>query len=345
MLTVTDTLYTLDPDGSRSGLNHGKVVAIPTIVPLFVKAGGIFYELNAPAPAAYTDAGGNFTLTLPWPSESFVTSGSLQWQIALPDGTIWQGTVPEGVAGPVSLYTLKTTYSWAVAASPSQVGAVLIDPTTTLGDTLYRGGSGLTRLAIGSAGALLTSTGSAPSWLGPGAAPQVLGMVGAAPGWVTPTGQRIAEALLTTAQAAISFGSIPQTYRHLLLVLQAQAGASSSNPALQFNGDTAANYSWSDIYSSGTSVVTSSAASATALICGYGGTSNTAPSVAFVIIHNYAQITMYKLASALATNSTPGMALFGGIWKSTAAISSLSIIDSNAQAFQPGTLVSLYGLA
>jgi hypothetical protein len=43
----------------------------------------------------------------------------------------------------------------------------LTDPTTTEGDLLYRGATGLTRLGIGTNGQVLTSNGSAPAWTAP----------------------------------------------------------------------------------------------------------------------------------------------------------------------------------
>jgi len=57
-----------------------------------------------------TDASGQFSFTLPWPSE--VMRGGGPWRIILPTGDVVTGTVPEGVSGPLTITQLVTIYSW-----------------------------------------------------------------------------------------------------------------------------------------------------------------------------------------------------------------------------------------
>lgn len=63
----------------------------------------------------------------------------------------------------------------------------ILFPHTTGGDLAYRDPAGayLTRVAIGGAGAILNSTGSAPAWVSIGTVGQVLQSNGSAPVWVS----------------------------------------------------------------------------------------------------------------------------------------------------------------
>lgn len=58
------------------------------------------------------------------------------------------------------------------------------DPTTTLGDLLYRGAATLARLPVGAAGALLDVAGGVPAWLAPGGAGALFRIAGGVPAWL-----------------------------------------------------------------------------------------------------------------------------------------------------------------
>jgi hypothetical protein len=146
---IQDVATTLASDGSYRPLKRASVSAVPSALPLFTKQAGVFVILQNPAPVVVTDPAGNWALTLPWPSET--SPAGVTWQIAEPDGTVWQGTVPEGIAGPLSLRTLQQSYAWAVVSAP---GA------SALGITrLLQGASSLTL----DTGGHLQAAGPAPS--------------------------------------------------------------------------------------------------------------------------------------------------------------------------------------
>lgn len=69
---------------------------------------GVWVDMAATPHATQTAADGSWTLSAPWPS----ASSTVRWRLTAPAGTVWCGLVPEGVAGPLTLHDLATTYGW-----------------------------------------------------------------------------------------------------------------------------------------------------------------------------------------------------------------------------------------
>src|SRR5947209_9886471 len=116
-LTIQDKLVILPGNGSVRPLPRGLIVASPSSLPVFVTVAGVAYEIQGTGPQATSAQDGSYTLVLPWNSEC--APNNLTWQIALPDGTIWGGTVPEGISGPVTIKQLKDTYGWGLVQGPA----------------------------------------------------------------------------------------------------------------------------------------------------------------------------------------------------------------------------------
>ena len=147
-----------------------------------------------------------------------------------------------------------------------------------------------------------------------------------------------------------TFSSIPGTYTDLRVVLVGTSTNNNSNTGfLMFNGDTwasATNYSTVYIsgYGSGSSsgMYNSTAAIRTSV------NSNTSTSLPFIHtydIFSYAGST-YKtvLAYTAADNNGGGASnVCVGLWQSTAAITSLSVINAN-YGYKIGTVATIYGI-
>lgn len=155
--------------------------------------------------------------------------------------------------------------------------------------------------------------------------------------------------LSSSAVSAVTFSSIPSTYKSLQLRfnLVVSYGGGAYLP-LTLNGDNGANYVF---HSVGTNGSTSGAYGSTSqnwigLFQGAGNTVNTYPAVGIVDLIDYSNTGKYKVAKAfIGTNGNTTyqeIALFSGAWLSTAAVTSLTL-SSN-----PGTYtgtVSLYGVS
>lgn len=176
--------------------------------------------------------------------------------------------------------------------------------------------------------------------------------------WATPSGggsgaeTLITETELGSAQATFPFTSIVATYRDLRVVIRGRGTTAVNNycrPRLQFNGDTGSNYDWlrHNTHSSGEE--RESGTSAAYIDCGILP-SSTGPAnyqgLVDVRIANYRGTTFYKPVNFHATGTAVGEFYTmngGGFWKSTSAITSVTVI-LDAGNFDTGSVCSLYGI-
>lgn len=152
----------------------------------------------------------------------------------------------------------------------------------------------------------------------------------------------IAAQTLTSNQTTISFTSIPATYTDLILVFYANA---TTDPgidfAINFNSDTASNYSRTYILGNGTT--TTSGRNSNASNYAPGGIY---PNCQYAIhIFNYANTTTFKTAIARVSVLTEYAASTVGLWRKTPeAINRIDITTSVASNIKSGSTFTLYGI-
>jgi len=162
----------------------------------------------------------------------------------------------------------------------------------------------------------------------------------------------IASTTLNAAEATVTFLSIPQTYTDLICVMEGRGSRADYDDEvkIQFNSDTASNYSTTLLSGDG-SVTGSSRASNTAYIIGrITSASATASNRSNMIINinNYSNATTYKTV-LLRLNEPPsggadyGVGLHAGLWRNTAAITTLTLTTANGN-FNSGCTFTLYGI-
>jgi len=147
---------------------------------------------------------------------------------------------------------------------------------------------------------------------------------------------------LTSDSASVTFSSIDQTYTDLVVVGNTINASSDGALTVQFNGDTGTNYSETFLYGTGSSTAaTSRNTSASTILIGRTGTSQ---SSSFFHINNYSNSTVYK--TAIGRGDNPGAITFSsiGLWRSTAAITSIKIANEVPASFTAGSTFSLYGI-
>ena len=159
------------------------------------------------------------------------------------------------------------------------------------------------------------------------------------------TYEPIATQTLSSTASSITFSSIAATYTDLRLVFVGTATAALT-PRIRFNGDTATNYSYTIIYGDGTSAL-STRGTSTAFIPGIYNTSmsTTIPSMVTTDIFSYAGST-YKTCLTTASidlNGSGSVERNVGLWRSTAAITSVQVYASTS-TFAVGTTATLYGI-
>jgi hypothetical protein len=150
--------------------------------------------------------------------------------------------------------------------------------------------------------------------------------------------------------ASIEFGSIPQTYTDLMLVVSGRSvyAANATAIYMRFNNDTGTNYSRRRLHGSGSSVLNGSSTDNSLIMSVFlDGASSTASvfSNASVYIPNYAGSTQKSVSTDSATenNATEAYTTFqASLWTGTAAITSITILGD--ADFAQYTSASLYGI-
>ena len=156
----------------------------------------------------------------------------------------------------------------------------------------------------------------------------------------------IATTTLGSAASSYTFSSIPGTYTDLVLIINGGTAA-TTNVQLRFNGDTGTNYSSTQLYGDGTSAGSFRYSSAAGLqINYYAYPENAFDWNAICHIQNYSNSTTYKTALARANKASNGVNAAAGLWRSTAAITSLTVRSSDgATNFNVNTTFTLYGIS
>jgi hypothetical protein len=142
----------------------------------------------------------------------------------------------------------------------------------------------------------------------------------------------------SSSSSTITFSSIPSTYTDLVLVISG-ANSGSGVKSVQFNSDTGANYSCTTLIGNGSTAYSGSYSTAY-LDVWNAGTNDYNTIVQF---QNYSNSTTYKTYLSRQNTAAVGTEAIVGLWRSTAAISTIAInISSNN--FGTTTTFSLYGI-
>ena len=151
--------------------------------------------------------------------------------------------------------------------------------------------------------------------------------------------------------SSVTFSSIPQTYTHLQIRAICRLGEATTdnNIYMQFNGDTAANYSNHYLYGSGSGVASGAGVSSSNNPCMRctGSTSTANMFGAGVIdILDYANTNKYKTLRSISGNDQNGSGfafLQSGNWRSTSAITSVSFVVATSN-IAVNSSFALYGV-
>jgi hypothetical protein len=157
------------------------------------------------------------------------------------------------------------------------------------------------------------------------------------------TYEPIATQTLGSAAASVTFSSIASTYTDLIVVAAPLAG-SAEEFVMQFNGDTASNYSATILWGSGSTAGSVRVSNQTYAYLNYYGSVSTTQSTQIFNIMNYANTTTNKTIIGRANRADSGVDAVAALWRSTAAITSVAIKLKNGSNFSIGSTFTLYGV-
>lgn len=148
----------------------------------------------------------------------------------------------------------------------------------------------------------------------------------------------IATQTLSTSAASVTFSSIPSTYTDLVYIGNFPS-VTGLNTTVQFNGDTAGNYSSTQLYGTGSGVGSYRISNSSS---GYSGV---ADGIGMIkgSIQNYNNTSTYKTLIGRGGANVTYLDACVTLWRSTAAINSITFIASTS--FPIGSTFTLYGIA
>lgn len=180
----------------------------------------------------------------------------------------------------------------------------------------------------------------------------ILGIVAAAGGF-TKFGDFYQIATSTATGGAVSditFSSIPQDYTHLQIRGIARGASTTANIDIQFNGDTATNYSRHYVYGDGSVTASSAATTINFIRASTISSSSSTASVfgVFVLdILDYTNTNKFKTTRSIGgidNNGSGEIGLRSGNWRSTSAITSIKLWTGDATNLAQYSSFALYGI-
>jgi hypothetical protein len=147
--------------------------------------------------------------------------------------------------------------------------------------------------------------------------------------------------------SSVSFTSIPSTYTHLQVRAVLMTSVADRSIRVNFNSDTASNYTFHNIQSDGASVSVNNYTAQAYGIIGSAPNSTTFPGIFVADILDYADGNKFKTSRSLIgadNNGGTGYAqLWSSLWRSTSTISTITCVPSSGN-FNQYTTFALYGI-
>lgn len=163
------------------------------------------------------------------------------------------------------------------------------------------------------------------------------------------TYEPVATTTLSSAQATITFSSISGSYTDLILVCCARSASANTSDSylLTFNGDTANNYSRTRILGNGSTASSAQRTSAPNIdLEGLSG-NNAASDIfmnAIIHLHSYASTSNNKTVLLRGNDANSYVTAAAGLYRSTSAITSITLNTSSAANFMTGSTFTIYGI-
>lgn len=162
------------------------------------------------------------------------------------------------------------------------------------------------------------------------------------------TYEPIATNTLSVATGTVSFTSITQTYTDLVIVVTGKTSTGAYNCRFRLNSDTGSNYSFTELYGTGSSAASQRSTSQTSgRFDNYGTPSTTGMYLAVAHFMNYSNTTTYKTVIDRANNAGgtyPGAQANVNLWRSTSAITQIDLSPQFADTWAVGSTFTLYGI-
>jgi len=152
-----------------------------------------------------------------------------------------------------------------------------------------------------------------------------------------------------TAVASVTFSGISSAYTDLVVVFNGGTTSSGPTMGMTVNGDSGANYSDTALDGDGSTAISTrhSNGNSFQITNNIGIAGTLGAQTTLIHLQNYSNATTYKTVLFRTNNATstgyPGVTAAVGLWRNTAAITSISLTTAST-TFLSGSTFSLYGI-
>ena len=158
-----------------------------------------------------------------------------------------------------------------------------------------------------------------------------------------PTYTPLQSIVLTSSASTVTFSNIPQTYQDLQLIVSSPTSTGNDSFLLRINGDTGTTYSNTTLDADGSSATSRRRTGLTYIVLQEKGGASDA--ILKTGLLNYSNTTTYKTVIGTATQASGGLSAHAGLWRSTVAISSITLFLASSLTYAAGTTFDLYGIS
>ena len=157
----------------------------------------------------------------------------------------------------------------------------------------------------------------------------------------------IATTTLGSAQSSVTFSSISGSYTDLILVaILGITNANTANVGFRFNSDTGNNFSATRLYGNGSTAASNRVSNQPFI---YGNelsypSGDIGENNYILHIMNYSNSTTYKTTLSRGNRASVGVDAIVGLWRSTAAITSVTVLLDPSDTYKVGSTFTLYGI-
>jgi len=152
----------------------------------------------------------------------------------------------------------------------------------------------------------------------------------------------IATTTLNGAATSYTFSSIPSGYTDLVLVANIAETPTTGSFVFRVNGDSGTNYSTTYLDGNGSTATSGRYSTQSSAYFTYEGI-GTGWGTYIINFNNYSNTSTYKTVIARASNAGNSAEATVSLWRSTAAINSITVYAG--QYFASGSTFTLYGIA
>ena len=150
--------------------------------------------------------------------------------------------------------------------------------------------------------------------------------------------------LANSTTQTVTFSSITGTYSDIVLVINGgMATTTNYAMSIRFNSDTGSNYSLTRIYGNGSSA-TSDRGSNQSYIYTLAPGRDTLDATQIIQVMNYSNTTTNKTCLVRSNDAGYNTGAIVGLWRSTAAITSISVSPEFTANWKSGSTFTLYGI-